>query len=762
MRKLFMCALFLIAFVGIGLITRPTPVHAATAWQTDYWNHECAIGAWGSGCKGYFTGKIPGCIPNDCNDYRVISNGVNANGIATGCGAGTACADFISIIQSNLNSSNGEVQDTCGAAFVIDAMMGHAVFNSSCAAGIAAAKGYFNSWKALVASYASSTNSAYGVQWNVLQNPTINSGFFANNPGYPNNIIDDVSYANDWHCTPLNGCGGAFRDDATTGWVWKEVDVPIPTITFYFPGGTFIIERGCSNLVGTTPKLPPVSQSPVGTISLSCDTTTQQQVATIVFSDPEAATTAYIQTGSWTSGVYDSPGPANITIPQSVTNPYTSQGVALFVKDTGSGGSQAYQQVATANTSVPCAQFSCGSVAVTPSRVDPYSAFSMTVSVTNGVNQTPPGAQMTLAIAPPAGATYSYSGTQSAGGSGNVSTATFNGLGPTNSAGNFTLSWSLKVGATTKTCSDTFPVVYLPYMSVYGGDVMIGASPSSSSGACSMDSNQNGGIYGWNNHTVNFSGAGAQYAVQALAQIQDFASAQNSSSTAPSGLSIANYYNPPDGSKLDATQGLFGGYAGAASSDCDFTSDITTSPTTSDMTISGTTVNIGTQDIRYVKDADVYINGNIVYAGSNGGWTNVGQIPSFKLVVVGGNIYIGSNVTQLDGLFVAEPTVDSNGNLLPNGRIYTCATGIGAQADPTLPGYYTQCNKQLIVNGALIAAQVHFLRTYGSIGQSKITDTASSTHAGETINYTPELWLPRGTTATTDGYNAITGLPPVL
>lgn len=762
MRKLFMGALFFVAFIGIGLLIKPAPAHAATAWQTDYWNHECSVGAWGSGCKGYFTGKTPGCIPNDCNDYRVISGGVNATGIATGCGNGTACADFISIIQTDLNSSNGEAQDTCGAAFVINAMMGHGVFNSTCSAGIAAAKNSFTSWKALVAAYASSTNSAYGVQWNTLQNPTINSGFFANNPGYPNNIVDDVSYANDWHCTPLNGCGGAFRDDATTGWVWKEVDVPIPTITFYFPGGTFIIERGCSNLVGTAPKLPPVDQSPTGSISLSCDTTTQQQVATITFSDPEAATTAYIQTGSWTSGIYDSPGPTKISIPQSATDSYTPQGVALFVKDTGSGGTQTYQKVATGNTAVPCAQFSCGSITITPARIDPYGTFSVAVSVTNGVNQTPPGAQMSLTIVPPAGATYSYTATQSASGSGNVSTATFNGVGPTNKAGTYTANWALHVGATTKTCSDTIPVVYLPYLSIYGGDAMVGASPRFQSNACSMDTNQNAGIYGWNNHTTDFSGAGAQYAVQALAQIQDFASAQNSSNVTPVGLSIANYYNPTNSSRLDTTQGLFGGYSGATASDCDFTSDITAQPVTSDTTIDATTVGVGAQDVRYVKNADVYINGNIVYAGSNGGWTNVGQIPYFKLVVVGGNIYIGSNVTQLDGLFVAEPTVDSNGNVSGDGHIYTCATAIGAQADPTLPGYYAQCNKQLIVNGALIADQVHFLRTYGSVGQAKIGDTASSSHGGEVINYTPELWLPRTMTITTNGYNAITGLPPVL
>jgi len=759
-KKMVVVLLFFVAFAGVGLFVNQPAAHAATPWQIDYWNHFCGTGAWGGGCKGYVTGQKPGCIPNICNDYNVLTTGVNVGGAATGCGGGSACAQFISIYQSNLYGG-GPSQDTCGAAFVVNTMIGRGPSTSGCGNSINAAKSSFNAWKLLVQSYASSTDPSYGVQWNTLQNPSINSSWFANNGGYPNNISDDVSHANAWHCT-VNGCGGAYRDDATTGWVWRTVNVPIAVIRFYFPGGSFLIERGCSNLVGNSPKLPVVNQPPTGTISLACNMALQQQVATISFRDPDGSTTAYVKTGGWTSGTYNSPGPATVTIPQSATNPYTPQGVALYVRDVGPGGSGAYQQVAVANTAVPCVQLACGGMTVTPSRIDPYSTFSVAASVTNGVNQTPPNATMKLQIAPPAGATYTYASTQSAGGSGSVSTTTFNGVGPTNNAGVFTATWTLQWSSGSKTCSDTFPVVYLPYMSVYGGDVTVGASPDYASGACSMDVDPNGGIYGWNNHTTNFSGAGTQYAVQALAQIQDFASAQNATSAVPVGLSIANYYNPANASQLNPGQGLFGGHAGATTNDCDFTNDLTTAPTTINTTIGATTVGVGTQNVRYVKNADVYISGNIVYAGSGGAWTNVGQIPFFKLVVIGGNIYIGSNVTQLDGLFVAEPTVSSGGVVSANGNIYTCASGFGAQANPTLPGYYAQCNKQLVVNGAFVADQVHFLRTYGSVGQAKINDTPSTTHAGEVINYTPELWLPRSSSVPSGNYNAITGLPPVL
>ncbi|MGI0134069.1 MAG: hypothetical protein ACREBW_03835, partial [Candidatus Micrarchaeaceae archaeon] len=403
-KKILVTLFFFMTFAGVGLFANQPAAHAATPWQVDFWNHFCSVGAWGGGCRGYFTSQKPGCIPNICNTYNVLTSGVNVGGAATGCGGGSACAAFIATYQSALNSG-GPGQDSCGAAFVINAMLGRGPSSSGCGAGINAAKGSFSAWKTLVQSYASSTDPAYGVQWNTLQNPTTNSSWWSNNSGYPNNISDDMSHANYWHCDS-NGCGGAYRDDATTGWVWRTVNVPIPVIRFYFPGGSFMIERACSNLVGGAPKLPTINQPPTGSISLSCNMALQQQVATISFRDPDGATTAYIKTGSWTSGTYNSPGPATVTVPQSAASPYTPQGVALYVKDVGPGGSGAYQQVATANTAVPCVQLACGGMTIIPARIDPYNTFSVAASVTNGVNQTPPGATMRLQITPPAGATY--------------------------------------------------------------------------------------------------------------------------------------------------------------------------------------------------------------------------------------------------------------------------------------------------------------------------------------------------------------------
>ncbi|HEY7348114.1 MAG TPA: hypothetical protein VH599_07310 [Ktedonobacterales bacterium] len=650
----------------------------------------------------------------------------------------TNAANFASIIKGDLYS--GDFQTRIGAAFIIDTMLDQTGWGGRGGgnAGLAYARSNFATWVQLVNHYASAPGGAsYGVNWKWTPSydefcglngypPTVNSAYFTN-------IGDDAFH------TTICPYGFTFGT---------------PVIVFHWAGGSFDIGRGCGNVELSLKKIP-TDNPPTGSISVTCNAT-QQQVATVTLSDPDAPTTGFVTVlgNGWPGAAVSSPGPAQVTIPQSATDPYAARTVQLRVKDTGPVGTGAYS-VFTAQTSVPCVALSCGNLAVTPSQVDPYMSFAVIVSVTNNVGAAPPGATITLTITPPAGAAYRFTGTQSAVGAAGVSSATFSGLGPTNSAGVFGASWTLLAGAASKTCQGSFTVAYLPYLSVYGGDVAVGASPTYSGTASSCATNPNAGIFSWNNHSTDFSGAGAQYAVEALAQIEDFASAQGSSNTPPTGLSFANDYTPPDGTKLNPAQGLFGGYFGASDEDCDFTSDLTVTPQTVDTTIGATTVAAGTQDIRFIKDADVFISGDIAYASTNG-WTSVSAIPYFKLVVVGGNIYIGSSVTQLDGLYIAEP--DSTGG----GVIYTCATGLRAPADPTSAGYYSACNTKLVVNGAFVAEQVQFMRTTGSLGQATSTDSVDSNHAAEVFNYTPELWLPRNSGPPSDRYDAITALPPVL
>ena len=641
--------------------------------------------------------------------------------------------------------------------------------NTNCAAGITAARTNFAAWTNLVNSYANSTNPAYGIRWVVWAKPTVNSSWLGKTPTYdnswPNGVSDDVFHYDIYHCAG-GVCGGY-----NTAGSWIGNPSGIPVIEFYFPGGNFEIERGCGNLVGPLNAPPRIDQPPTGTITVAC--VASQQVATVTLSDPDAATTGYVTTGSgpWQSGTVSSPGPIQIPIPQSVTSPYTAQGVQLHVKDAGPGGSGAYVIVASANTSVPCASFSCGGLTTNPARIDPFMSFSLTVSVNNSVNQTPPGATMSLKITPPAGASYSFNGSQAAGGSGGTSSATFSNLGPASNTGVYSVNWTLTASGVNQSCSGTFQVVDLPYLSVYGGDVEAGIGPVFDSGSgsttCAVSPGTNASIFSWNSRAPNYAGGGAQYAVQALAQVEDFASALNATDNqgaAPAGLSLANFWNPPDGSKLDPPNGLFGGYytpdaaAIGGAPYCDFTSGVTVT-NTGNLTVNPAgQIAPSTQPV-YVTGGDVYIKGNVVYANS-GSWALPSDIPSYRLIVTGGDIYIDSGVTQLDGLYVTEPdSVTGKG-----GTIYTCATGAGVKADPAqFATYYSTCKNPLVVNGAFVAKQVWFMRTGGTLGQAAKTDSPTGSHHGaEVFNYTPELWLPRGTAAPNDGYASITGLPPVF
>ncbi len=119
-------------------------------------------------------------------------------------------------------------------------------------------------------------------------------------------------------------------------------------------------------------------------------------------------------------------------------------------------------------------------------------------------------------------------------------------------------------------------------------------------------------------------------------------------------------------------------------------------------------------------DGDVFISDNIMYAGS-GGWATLDAIPSLELYVKG-NIYIKNTVTNLDGLFVAQPKDDGS-----KGKIYTCANGSGdlfAAGD-----LFAQCRQKLKVNGSFIAQETKFLRTAGTLSD---VDTVPGTPVSST------------------------------
>ena len=712
-------------------------------------------------CKGYFTTAT-------ATDYKstrfVLPSGLfDSNAASLESDIWLYLAGLDPANNGECGTPKGPFRPTqcmAGAAFIIEAMLGHGAFNSSVAAGVAQvkAKGYaeYNNWVYLVNSYATSTVPGYYVTWGsapVCIINGLNSGFSDIWPGIdpPVGINYDIFHYSD---CPL---------DTTS-----EIQFHWPASSSG-PAGSFDIGENCGNIENSIGKIPPVlptDRPPTGTITIKC--VGESQIANVSFNDPDGPTNAYITQSSSggppTKFVFN--GNNDITTFVSPLN--SLQIMYLYVQDILPGGSTgSYVNVAHALTQ-PCPTFSCGSWSVVSATgapsIDSSMKFNVTVSVNIDSGTPPPSANMYLYISGPSPGTTKIYNKSPLLASGNPLTVSVNGLGPTNNPGIYTLTWNLNspYSVTKPPCIQQFPVTNLPYLQVYGGDVMIGASPSYDSGTSTSScvANNNAGIYGWNNGNPSFSGAGTQYAVQALAQIDGFASAQYSTSsppTSPTGLSFAN-------NSTDLTKNIFGGSFIGTTGDCYFTSNINANLKNGPKTIADSAkliIGNGLQVTDYIK-GNVYIANNIVYDQS--GWTisPTINIPYYRLVVIGGNIYIDQSVTELDGLYVAEPENSGSGTI--GGKIYTCATGgISAPlfSPLTIKNYYTTCGNQLKIYGSFVAGQVQFLRTFGTLGSST-GDNLNSNKAGEVFDYTPEMWLPRNNGITDNGYTAITSLPPVL
>jgi hypothetical protein len=325
-----------------------------------------------------------------------------------------------------------------------------------------------------------------------------------------------------------------------------------------------------------------------------------------------------------------------------------------------------------------------------------------------------------------------------------------------------------------------------PYLKVYGGDVWAGAKwPNGTD--CNVSDK---GIYAFTKRksdgTFNGSGSSAQLTVTSLLSIGQFysASQRTASPTPPNGLTFAN----------TSTDGEYGGnYAkGASISRCMPNYESTKDPnkivditgisnyqtyfdaltrgsgSTYQFTVNGnfassvTSWPQGLQAALYVS-GDVYIGNNIEYAAADSG--DVNQIPRLQLIVIGGNIYIGKDVTRLDGLFVAQPSGSTGG------RIYTCAKSMD---DYTAKELVSEgCDKQLAVNGQFVADKVRFLRTIGTVRDSTASetpnfDTGSGTTAAEVFNFSPLDYLapsalqdPWSTGGSVRPYQSVVSLPPI-
>jgi hypothetical protein len=292
-----------------------------------------------------------------------------------------------------------------------------------------------------------------------------------------------------------------------------------------------------------------------------------------------------------------------------------------------------------------------------------------------------------------------------------------------------------------------------PYFKVYGGNVVAGVNETT----CEIGSvdtlNSPGRILAFSRGGGN--GSGTQLIAQALSTIEGFSSAQGpaGNSNPDKGLSLSNITVAPNG---NATYG--GGFGTANCPDIPTQGQ---TATTFDNSAGLTTVPVATKQVIYVT-GDVTISNNITYGG--GPWNGIEQIPSFTLVVTGGNIYIDNDVTELHGLFVAKPSGSMGGN------IYTCTEGVrqytpselssGSNDQNNLP-----CSKPLTVYGSFMAKQVKLLRTNGKTINANNSDTWVTPLPAEKFIYTPELWIrPNGAGTTTEKgkLDSLKPLPPIL
>ena len=148
-------------------------------------------------------------------------------------------------------------------------------------------------------------------------------------------------------------------------------------------------------------------------------------------------------------------------------------------------------------------------------------------------------------------------------------------------------------------------------------------------------------------------------------------------------------------------------------------------------------------------DGDLEINSDIVN-NRQVQWGSASEVGSIYLVARG-DIRIKGNVSRLDAVLVALPErqVDPQ-----KGHIFTCHYQDYPQTKGSL--HWQECQRQLVVNGALLANQVHFGRTYGSVAlagtsaneeRSQLSPTychsgqTDSLCAAEVVNLLPELFV---------------------
>lgn len=282
-------------------------------------------------------------------------------------------------------------------------------------------------------------------------------------------------------------------------------------------------------------------------------------------------------------------------------------------------------------------------------------------------------------------------------------------------------------------------VVNKPYVQFYGGDVFAGGNFANGIGGV-----VNGNIKA-NYRPATRVGSGVEYAMFALGSVNSGVTTGFSSrSLYGDGASQYDTLNFASGSP----KGNFGGahtvnnYFAYKPSSLQQTlngpsgNPLASGSTTNDYRLGNFTM-VGNNPVTgrhaIFIDGDLYIARNVQYAN----WADINSIPNVA-VIVRGNIYIDRDVTQLDGLYSAEPRANGTG-----GTIYTCSEGF-APGNPTISTCGVTRSGQpnrLVINGAIVAKKVEWLRSIGTLSQGVRGERYNNTQAAEIVRYTPDYLL---------------------
>ncbi len=704
----------------------------------------CDKGAWGiSGCHGFFT--------NGNADYYAAHDGNPSNEVDDVIEAGvyvSNATDFLNTVYSNLYAGANDAYDRkqMGAAFIVDGMLNY--HNpSSRKNGIVWARNNWSTFATRVYQYANSSDSSYGVDWNR------STDVGGRNSAYFSAINDD-----------------AFHSDSGS----------VAAIYFYYPGGSFAIERSCANLIGGL-GVPPAKSWNISVAS-SVNKTTVVAGQNVTWTHTVSNTGGY-QSLAVAGGVYwygatlpagsidmtdkgVSPNRdynqqinAGATVTKTFT--YTTQAadagktLCQFISANWTSSSDGTNQKSagkcvTVTAPPPPASITCaGSVGLFDattneeiSNPEPGESFKMKLAMSYDgfVAPEPTSPVYTMRIVGtstilPNTAVNLDPATRTNDGITTVATAATSKA----TTGTYAVNWQMwqngapmtvAGGGAAPICPGTVTVAQKPYFRVYNGDANVYAAiddcAATPQGTIRAFNKGGGGQY---------AGSGAQVAAIAAGAINGFISAavNPGSLTTPTLLTFANTNGDPYG-------GTFGDQVTCVS---DYWSGVTASSPTS-YTEGGINMSAGQDKVVYVN-GDAYITGSVTFATS--GFT-ADTVPSYWLIATG-NIYISNTVSQLDGVYAAK------------GAIYTCAS---AASIPDAVWAATNCGTQLRVNGAFIANQVKLLRTAGTLNTATANEPGSSTKPAEVFTFTPEVWLhtPAGSNPGASQYDAYKSLPPVL